>query len=317
MKSLSILHQYMWLTTILTFVHSINVFAAEGGSSNYLPGFYGEYAVAVAPEPGWSYANFNSFYSGKVDHAVLQGRVNIELDTFSYFNTSAMLYSPEEDVLGGRLMVAAFVPIGYVGLNSDIIGPIDNRSVSTNETGIGDISFIPFSWYSNSGNWHFNIYEFIVAPTAPYSTSNDLNFSRNYWSFDTVFAFTNLNMKTGTEFSLATGLIVNSENSNTNYKTGNELHIDGMLNQFFSDTFALGLHFYYYKQVRGDSGSGAILGDFKGESYGAGPSFLWVPWVDKPGFGITATWLHDFYASNRVKSDYALITLAWQFAGNR
>jgi len=300
---------------MLLCLYSVNNFAAEGGASNYLPGFYGEYAVAVAPDPGWTYANFNSFSSGKVDRAVLQGRVSLDVETVSYFNTSAMLYSPEQDVLGGRFMVAAFIPVGYVGLDTDIVSPINSRSVSIDETGIGDISLMPFSWYRNTDNWHFNIYEFVIAPTAPYSTTDNLNFSRNYWSFDTVFALTNLNMVTGTEFSLATGLMVNTENSDTDYKTGNELHTDGMLNQFFSDTFAMGLHFYYYKQVEGDSGSGAILGGYKGESYGAGPSLLWVPWAEKPGFGITATWLHDFYASNRLETDYALITLAWQFGG--
>lgn len=33
---------------------------------------------------------------------------------------------------------------------------------------------------------------------------------------------------------------------------------------------------YYYKQVTGDSGSGAKLGDFKGESYVFGPALLWA-----------------------------------------
>ena len=32
--------------------------AGEGGSSNYFPGTYGDYAVATAPEPGWVYANY-------------------------------------------------------------------------------------------------------------------------------------------------------------------------------------------------------------------------------------------------------------------
>jgi len=302
---------------LLAFLYLIffqgTLLAAEGGSSNYLPGNYGEYAVAIAPEPGWSYLNFNSFYSGKLNRAVLQGNVNIGIDTSSFFNTSALIYSPDEKILGGSFSAGAFIPIGYVTLDSNI--EVNNSTIlsaNVHESNVGDISLMPFSWYSSTDNWHFNIYEFIIAPTGSYDIDNDINFSRNYWSFDTVFALTNLNLDNGREFSLAAGFMVNTENNDTQYRTGNEFHVDGMFNQFFSETFAVGLHFYLYKQVNADSGSGAILGDFKGESYGAGPSLLWVPWVGKQSFSITATWLHDFYASNRIESDYALITLVWQ-----
>jgi hypothetical protein len=101
----------------------------------------------------------------------------------------------------------------------------------------------------------------------------------------------------------------------TDYRTGNELHVDVMFNQFLSETFALGLQGYYYNQLTGDSGSGAILGDFKGESYGIGPSFLWMP---KAGgkFSITGTWLHDLHTTDRLEGDYAVVTLAWQFGAS-
>ena len=39
-----------------------------------------------------------------------------------------------------------------------------------------------------------------------------------------------------------------------------------ILNQFLSETFALGVQGFYNKQITGDSGNGAILGGFKGEA---------------------------------------------------
>ncbi len=96
-------------------------------------------------------------------------------------------------------------------------------------------------------------------------------------------------METGREFSLVTGYMINNRNDDTDYDTGNELHVDVMFNQFFSETFVLGLHGYYYRQVGSDSGSGAILGGFKGESYGIGPSFLWVPASGGGKFSVTGT----------------------------
>ncbi len=84
-----------------------------------------------------------------------------------------------------------------------------------------------------------------------------------------------------------------------------------MVNRIVSETFAFGLKGYYYEQVSGDSGSGAILGDFEGESYGIGPSLLWVPETRSGNLSILASWLHDLDATRRLESDYLVVTLTW------
>jgi hypothetical protein len=181
---------------------------------------------------------------------------------------------------------------------------------------MGDIALIPASFYWNFDNWHLNLYEFVVTPSGQYDVDNSINLGRNYWSFDTVFAITNLNMETGREYSLVTGYMVNDENDDTDYDTGNELHVDAIFNQFLSETFAIGIHGYYYDQVEGDSGKGAILGDFKSDSYGIGPSFLWIPSAGGGAFSVSGTWFHDLDATNRLESDYAVVTLVWQFGSS-
>ena len=288
-------------------------FAAEGASSNYFPGTYGDFAVAAALKPGWTYSNYSLFYAADVSRTVLQGRVNVDLDTFAYINMSALIYTFDEPVLGGGFTVGGFLPLGYADLKTNLAGQIGSVYVDDSETALGDISLLPASFYWNSGNWHFNLYELIVMPTGQYDIDNNVNLGRNYWGFDTVFAVTNLNMENGREYSLVAGYVINTENDDTDYETGDELHLDAMFNQFFSETFALGLHGYYYKQVQGDSGSGAILGDFKGESYGIGPSFLWIPEWGGGGFSIMGTWLHDLDATNRMESEYVHVMLTWQF----
>ncbi len=54
---------------------------------------------------------------------------------------------------------------------------------------------MPASFYWNSDNWHFNLYELVVTPTGQYDVDDDINLGRNYWSFDTAFAMTNLNLE--------------------------------------------------------------------------------------------------------------------------
>jgi hypothetical protein len=302
------------LVAALIFVPVNSVYASEGASSNYSPGTYGDYAVAAAPEPGWLFANCNQFYRAEVDRTVLQNRVNADLDTFTYTNTSAGIYTFKEPVFGGRFAVGASVPFVYADLEANLVGQTTSISVDDSETSLGDITLLPFSVYWDTGNWHFNLYETVFAPTGEYDLDNIVNLGRNYWSYDTVFALTNLNMEAGREFSLVSGFMINDRNDDTDYETGNEFHLDGMFNQSLSETLAVGLHGYYYKQLEGDSGTGAILGDFKGESYGIGPSLLWIPGGGK--FSITASWLHDLDATNRLESDYAVITLAWALGGD-
>lgn len=286
-------------------------FAAEGASSNYFPGSYGDFAVAAAPDPGWTIVNYNLYVSADVDRTVLQGNVNVDLDTWAYFNMPFLIYAFKEPVLGGRFAVGGFLPLGYSSLEAQLTGPT-TVSVDDSETALGDIGLLPASFYWNDANWYFNLYEQIITPTGQYDVDNDVNLGRNYWSFDTVLAVTNLNMENGREYSLVAGYMINSKNDDTDYDTGDELHVDVMFNQFLSETFAVGLHGYYYDQVEGDSGSGAILGDFKGESYGIGPSFLWVPASGGGKFSVSGSWLHDLDATNRLESDYAVVTLVWQ-----
>ena len=285
--------------------------AAEGASSNYFPGSYGDFLIATAPDPGWIYQNYNMFYDANVNQAVLQGRVNADIDTFSYANMSAGLYTFKEPVLGATFTMGAFLPIVYVDLEASLVG--QNASVAVNDsvTGIGDITVMPASFYWNSGNWHFNLYESVVTPTGKYDVNDAVNVGLNHWSFDTVFALTYFNPDSGFDFSMATGYLINLENDDTNYETGDELHIDVMLNRFLSETFALGLKGYYYEQLNGDSGSGAVLGDFEGDSYGVGPSLLWVPKTKSGNFSVTASWLHDLDATRRLESDYVVVTLNW------
>jgi hypothetical protein len=284
--------------------------AAEGASSNYFPGTYGDYAAAVGPEPGWLLLDYNLFYTAEVDRAVLQGRETVELDVFSYVNMPALLYTFEEPVAGALFSMGVFLPVGVVDL--EVTLPLLGVDDDARETNIGDANLLPASLYWNTGNWHVNLYELVIAPTGQYDVDNAVNLGRNYWSFDSVLGVTYLDLESGRDFSIVAGYMINGENDDTDYQTGDEFHVDWMLNQFFSEGFALGVHGYYYKQVEGDSGDGAILGNFKGESVGIGPSVLWTPVAGDGKFSLTGTWLHDLDATNRLESDYGVVTLVWQ-----
>ena len=107
----------------------------------------------------------------------------------------------------------------------------------------------------------------VIAPTGHYDTNAVINVGRNYWAFDTQLALTWFDKATGTELSVLSGLMINTMNPATVYRTGTEFHLDFMANQFVAKDIAVGVHGAWYKQIEGDSGAGATLGPFMGESF--------------------------------------------------
>ena len=53
-----------------------------------------------------------------------------------------------------------------------------------------------------------------------------------------------------------------------------------------------GLQGFYLKQITGDDGSGAMLGDFKAEAAGIGPALMWSRDLGKQNVIFIAKWLH-------------------------
>ena len=267
------------LTILCASVPSVT-FAAEGASSHYLPGAGGDIFLAVPPEPGLQAANTLWYQTGSTDVAILEGVVSLGIDLDLFLNLISLAYTFETPVLGGRYTIGVAIPFGYAELDGALTGPLGGRiGFSDDSFDLSDIAIIPFQMNWSSGRWSFKLSESIVAPTGGYDSSgSDLaNLGRNYWSFDTVGAVTWFNPDSGTEASIAPGVMFNTENSDTDYKTGTEFHLDFVANQFLSPTFALGVRGYYYNQLTGDSGSGATLGDFKSDSFAIGPGFVWIP----------------------------------------
>jgi hypothetical protein len=288
-----------------------NAMAAEGGLSNYLPGSPGEFGLALPPDPGLQLVNIFWYQSGKARTAVLQGAVDFGLDVTVALDLVGGFYTFEEPVLGARYSFGVVVPFGYAGLEANITGPFGGTfRADADDFNISDTAFTPLqlNWAINE-SFFVALSETIIVPTGAYSTSEVVNLGRNYWAFDTNLAATWFNAETGSEISARAGIMVNTENKATNYKTGTEFHLDYMANQFVSETIALGIRGYWYQQLTGDGGSGALLGDFKSSSAGIGAGILWTPASANGKLSISGKWMHDFHAKNRFKADYGMLTL--------
>jgi hypothetical protein len=300
---------------VVMLLSSPSAHAAEGGGSHYTPGLYGDFGVAVGPDPGFYLRNDLYYYNGDAsgERVVQFGeiRTGLEVDAVLYMLTGLKVL--DREVLGGRFAFGGFVPVVYTDLSADVTLGSETASVDEDSTLFSDPGFTPASLFWNLGNFHINASETITAPLGSYDKDRDVNGGLNYWSFETVVAGTYLHPEKGFEVSAALGYIYNTENDDTDYQTGQEFHVDYMLNQFLSETFALGLQGFYYKQITGDSGSGAILGDFKGEAAGIGPAVMWATRIKNVGMIINAKWLHEFHAEHRLEGDHLFLNATLAF----
>lgn len=311
------------LLLVVLNVPALSAHAAEGGYTNYFPGFYGNYAMAVAPDPGIYFSQYLYGYgaNGGRKRFVQNGEIRTDAQLYVAMWAGVALKVFDAKIAGGRLGIGGWLPVSFQHVSFTLDLGSQSRSVSDHLTGVGDMGILPvYFWWDLAKGFHIAAFEQITAPTGTYNTDDSVNNSLNYWSFDTNFAATYLNEKHGFEISADVGYIINTKNIVTDYRTGQELHIDYNLNKYLS-AFGVGIEGFFYQQITGDSGSGAKLGSFRGRAAGIGPSAMWSKAFNRDkglkSLLLTAAWQYEFTAKNRLKGNYVLINLMLEFSNRR
>lgn len=289
------------------------ILAAEGGSSFYVPGLYGEIGVAIPPSPGTYMLATFLHYSASAPHQLLPNGVDQRGDVDIFSQLIRGFWVAPERFLGAQFLTGFRLSV----LDSDVSADVKTSSglllLNDNNYGLGDLGILPFSFYWQYGDIYINLYEAINVPTGKFSATRLANVALHHWAFDTVLGLTWLDPKTGIEISVTPGIIYNTKNSATNYQTGIEFHMDAMLNWHLSTSLSIGLHGSVYQQLTADKGGHSSLGSFKGRSYSIGPAVVWHKQVGNQKYYLSAKWLHEFSAKNKVEGDLTLLSLGVKF----
>lgn len=289
--------------------------AAQGGYTNYVPGLYGSFGVAVAPDPGFYMLNDAYYYAADgSNRRIIQGaqvQGEIDLAVGAYILTG--LWVTDKELFGGRYALGADLPLIYTDLSGRF--EFEGVSIPFDDDGVkvGDLGVVPIALFWNFGNVHINAYESIIVPIGQYDPDELINGGLGYWSFDTVVAGTYLHPEKGFELSAAIGYIFNTKNQDIDFQTGQEFHLDWMINQYLSEVFAVGLQGFYYKQTTADSGSAVVIDDFKGEAAGLGPAAMWGTKIGGKDAFFTFKWLHEYHAENRLAGNHFFLNLTIDF----
>jgi hypothetical protein len=186
------------------------------------------------------------FYSAEADKSVRSGQIEAGIDIDLTFDYLTLLYKPGIEVFGARYAFGASFAYGKVDIEGDISVGLFSGSFSDDKTAFGDLTLIPGVFYWNNGDkLRFSQSFFLVVPVGDYDEDDGANTGLNYYTFETDFAMTYLDPETGQDYSIVIGYGYNSENGDTDYQSGDEFHIDYVINQFLSESWAVGLHGFY------------------------------------------------------------------------
>jgi hypothetical protein len=313
------------LALVVLILVAPRVQAAEGGIPAYAPGSFASFMDALAPKPGFAVFNYFAFYNGSADasHSFpIAGQIGLKVEATTYADSIGGFWVTPLELLRGHYAVGASIPITFTTVSAQVTLPAGGtvgRSDSAN--GLGDMEFWPFvmAWGALGGDLHVNFYGGIYAPTGGFQKNRLANEGLNYWTFEPGVIASYLNQKNGLEGTAYIAYDINTNNSATDYHSGQVFHIDATVAWHFiqlgkkGGVIGIGANAFYLQQTTGDSGSGARLGSFKESQSGIGPVLSYAAQFNKIGVAASVKWLPQIGADDTLKGNFVWAKLGVTF----
>ena len=238
--------------------------ADEAGVSFWLPGQYGSFAAAPG-KPGLSFeATYYHATASAGAGASFErgGSVEVGVKSPSDFVMLTPTYSLESFLLGGQpaLGMTALVGRNVTSVSAALTGPAGGTlsgSRSDQVFGFGDL-YPTASLKWNRGVHNFMIYTTAGMPVGAYNPTQLAALGQGHWAVDTGGGYTYLNEKAGIEFSAVFGLTYNFIDPYTQYRNGNDAHLDWALSPYVSETMHIGAVGYFYNQLSGEGAASRL-----------------------------------------------------------
>ncbi|MEI6646444.1 MAG: transporter [bacterium] len=298
---------------------AFSAMASEYGRSTYTPGLVGDFSIAVLPEVSGFYLRTDvCAYSGKNTYTEWGGALDVDADLEAYGVLPRVTWVSGLEWLGIRHGATLSLPLFYIASEARVTRRFPGQAASTamvsgSRLSFSDFYLTPAILEYKIGSWNVMWLETLCIPSGAYDSDASVNVSRNYFALNSSLATTWRHPDGGPEVDLRASYLVNAENPATDYRTGDELIIEGIAAWRFDTNWSAGLAGYGYEQITGDSGDGAIFGDFKGQSFGAGPLVRYIGTVGTRRIAWGAKWIHDIDATHRYQGDLLLLSVSLRF----
>jgi hypothetical protein len=312
----------LFALVLATSLAPVTLRAEEAGSGHYLPGATASFIDALPGREAFAYVNAFTYYNGTAGGSRqlnLGGQVVANVDGTVYADTSILLYQTPWKIFGGQYAAAVAVPYVWMEVTGEVqTGPVTGIRRDT-ANGIGDIQVLPLMLGWKKGDVSYGATFGIYAPTGEFEQGQLANIGKNYWTFEPGLNVSYLSSKIGLELSAFAGFDISTKNDKTDYQSGEVFHLDATVAQhlpLFGGFIGVGANAFYYQQITGDGGSGAVLGDFEGRTIGVGPVISYATKIGsnkKVDLVAELKWLPELDVERRLEGDTIWFKLALLF----
>jgi len=298
---------------------SFAALAEEGGTGHYVPGSVSSFVDATPLLPTVVVRLNGLYYDGSYSgNLPIAGLSPANVDAQSYVAGLTLAWRPSLP-LPTNISYAASVTVPYMWLDvsADVTAGATTVRRTSHANNLGDLVMAPVMLsYEFSRDLHLDFRTMIYAPTGDYEVGRLANTSKNFWTFGPILGLLYFGQKNGFEASVYTGFDFNTENSDTDYHSGTQFHVDGTLAQhfpLFGGLAGVGVSGFWYQQITGDSGAGATFGDFMGHTAGLGPAISYAHKVAGRDMVLELKWLREFDTTRRLEGDYLWLKAIFKF----
>jgi hypothetical protein len=279
---------------------------AESAAGVYLLGVRGPNAAVTPPEGIFL---TNQFY---INDSRAKRPVNIFGFTFLPearlkvgVNLTTLTWITPVELFGARLGLSGTLPVGHV----DVRGSLGPLRIGDSLGAVGDPSTTAFLGWKFD-NFQFQIGASAFLPIGDYRNGALANVSKNRGAVDVFGAVTWTEPNIGLSLNLVAGYTANRTNKATEYRTGNEFHLEGAVVQKITDAFSVGIVGYHYQQLSNDRGQGANFGAFRGRATAIGPMAGYTFMVDKIPISTNIRFYREVDVRNRFKGSVGYLSIS-------
>lgn len=312
-------HARLWGPLMLGFLAS-HASADESIVNFWRPGQLGSMA-AVPGKPGWSLPIvYLHLAVGAKDSRDLPqvGHLDTDVQGRADLVFFVPTYTFERSLWGGRPSLGLGIGGGRsrstaeATLTMPWTGAISGAQRDA-VTGLTDIyPTANVKW--NQGANNFMVYASGVLPVGSHRQSRLANTGANRWAMDAGAGYTYFDLKQRMEFSVVGGMNYKARNPDSDYRSGAEAHVDWAASYFLWPNVHAGLAGYFYRQLKGDSGSGAVLGTLKSRVNGIGPQAGMFFEAGGQAYYLNAKAYKEWGARNRAEGWNFWLTLVMPFS---
>jgi len=285
--------------------------AAENGLGTYLLG-QRALGAGMFPHEGVYFQSDTYIYNGGLGGGrtlPFGGQVSASVRSTAILEAMSMLWVTPWQIFGGRVALGGTLPVGYARVDANVVvGPLLGSRSDTIFTVADPVLMASIGW--SHGQFHWSANASVNVPVGDYQRGQLANIAFHRWSGDFTLAGTWIDPQLGLDVSGAVGITFNGTNPVTDYRTGTELHLEWAVGKSITKEWKVGFIGYHYQQISDDSGSGAVLGGYRGRVTAVGGMISHMFHVSHTPMQLSLKLLREFDTKNRAQGTVGFISLA-------